>query len=236
MSSAVVFAYHNVGVRCLSVLLAHGVEVPLVVTHKDNSKETIWFDSVAELAELHGIPTITPDNPNTPEVVAADPRLASGFFLFVLLPRDAQARVAGDTMARRAEHARFAAAEIPRARAGELGDNPRRNGNRRNAALHDREAGQRRHRRAAGRADLAERHGAAGVPEGHRGGGDGAERSAAGPAGRARASGGTGSGQGRLFRRTQGGRRHHRLVAVRAGDPQPGARGGAALSGRDDTS
>jgi methionyl-tRNA formyltransferase len=70
MSNAVVFAYHNVGVRCLSVLLAHGVDVKLVVTHKDNPKETIWFDSVAELATLHGIPTITPDNPNMPEVVA----------------------------------------------------------------------------------------------------------------------------------------------------------------------
>jgi len=27
MSRAIVFAYHNVGVRCLSVLLAHGVDV-----------------------------------------------------------------------------------------------------------------------------------------------------------------------------------------------------------------
>jgi methionyl-tRNA formyltransferase len=70
MSKAVVFAYHNVGVRCLSVLLAHGVDVALVVTHRDNPKETIWFDSVAALAALHGIPTITPDNPNTPEVIA----------------------------------------------------------------------------------------------------------------------------------------------------------------------
>ncbi|HMC44723.1 MAG TPA: hypothetical protein VKJ77_05295, partial [Caballeronia sp.] len=33
---AVVFAYHNVGVRCLQVLLARGVEVALVVTHEDN--------------------------------------------------------------------------------------------------------------------------------------------------------------------------------------------------------
>ncbi len=30
---AVVFAYHDVGVRCLAVLLAHGVNVRLVVTH-----------------------------------------------------------------------------------------------------------------------------------------------------------------------------------------------------------
>ena len=69
-SSAVVFAYHSVGYRCLSVLLAHSMDVALVVTHRDNPKETIWFDSVAELAALHGIPVITPDNPNTPEVIA----------------------------------------------------------------------------------------------------------------------------------------------------------------------
>ncbi|MBI3480855.1 MAG: formyltransferase [Nitrosomonadales bacterium] len=80
MSSAVVFAYHNVGVRCLSVLLARGVEVPLVVTHRDNPKETIWFDSVAELAALHGIPVITPDNPNAPEVIAQIRALQPDFF------------------------------------------------------------------------------------------------------------------------------------------------------------
>jgi methionyl-tRNA formyltransferase len=80
MSSAVVFAYHNVGVRCLSVLLAHGVDVKLVVTHVDNTKETIWFESVQKLAELHGIPTITPDNPNTPEVVEKIAALQPDFF------------------------------------------------------------------------------------------------------------------------------------------------------------
>jgi len=80
MSRAVVFAYHNVGVRCLSVLLAHGVDVPLVVTHRDNPKETIWFDSVMELAALHEIPTITPDNPNTPEVIEQIRALQPDFF------------------------------------------------------------------------------------------------------------------------------------------------------------
>lgn len=65
---AVVFAYHNVGVRCLSVLLAHGVKIPLVITHLDNPGETIWFDSVAELADLHDIKIITPDDPNTQEI------------------------------------------------------------------------------------------------------------------------------------------------------------------------
>ena len=70
MSRAIVFAYHNVGVRCLSVLLAHGVDVACVVTHADNPTETIWFDSVAELAARHDIPVITPEDPNDPAMVA----------------------------------------------------------------------------------------------------------------------------------------------------------------------
>lgn len=69
MTSAVVFAYHNVGVRCLSILLKHDVDVRLVLTHEDNPNETIWFDSVKALAEQHGIETITPDDANSPEVV-----------------------------------------------------------------------------------------------------------------------------------------------------------------------
>jgi methionyl-tRNA formyltransferase len=80
MSRAVVFAYHNVGFRCLNVLLAHGVDVALVVTHRDNPKETIWFESVQKLAELHDIPTITPDNPNVPEVVEKISALQPDFY------------------------------------------------------------------------------------------------------------------------------------------------------------
>jgi methionyl-tRNA formyltransferase len=70
MNRAIVFAYHNVGVRCLSVLLAHGVDVVRVVTHKDSPSETIWFDSVAELAARHDIPVMTSDEPNDPAIVA----------------------------------------------------------------------------------------------------------------------------------------------------------------------
>jgi methionyl-tRNA formyltransferase len=79
MTRAVVFAYHNVGVRCLKVLLAHGVEVALVVSHQDSPTETIWFDSVAALAELHGIPCITPDDANGPDVLAQIAALAPDF-------------------------------------------------------------------------------------------------------------------------------------------------------------
>ncbi len=59
---AVVFAYHDVGVRCLSVLLAQGVEVALVVTHRDDPRENVWFASVERLAREHGLEvTLDPD-------------------------------------------------------------------------------------------------------------------------------------------------------------------------------
>lgn len=76
---AIVFAYHNVGCACVPLLLKHGVEIPLIVTHDDNPNETIWFDSVAKLAARHGIPTITPDDPNTGEIVARIRALAPDF-------------------------------------------------------------------------------------------------------------------------------------------------------------
>jgi methionyl-tRNA formyltransferase len=52
---AVVFAYHDVGVRCLRVLLDGGVGVPLVVTHRDDPREKIWFASVAQLGRSRGL-------------------------------------------------------------------------------------------------------------------------------------------------------------------------------------
>ena len=70
MTRAVVFAYHDVGVRCLRVLLGQGIEVPLVVTHEDEPAEQVWFDSVARHARWHGLEVITPANPNTPELLA----------------------------------------------------------------------------------------------------------------------------------------------------------------------
>ncbi|MFH1044205.1 MAG: formyltransferase [Pseudomonadota bacterium] len=70
MTTAVAFAYHNVGVRCLSALLAQGVRVSLVVTHQDRAYENIWFDSVEKFARGHALPVITPADANDPAVVA----------------------------------------------------------------------------------------------------------------------------------------------------------------------
>ncbi len=68
MTKAVVFAYHDVGCRCLKVLLDQRIEVPLVVTHRDDPGEDIWFGSVAALARERGIETIVPDDPNSLEI------------------------------------------------------------------------------------------------------------------------------------------------------------------------
>lgn len=69
MTRAVVFGYHNVGVRCLRTLIAAGIDVPLVLTHEDNPAETIWFDSVARTAAEYDIATISPVDPNAADIV-----------------------------------------------------------------------------------------------------------------------------------------------------------------------
>jgi methionyl-tRNA formyltransferase len=79
MTTAVVFAYHNVGARCLRVLLAHGVRVSLVVTHADNPAELIWFERVADVAADYGIEAIAPADVNDDAVVARIARLAPDF-------------------------------------------------------------------------------------------------------------------------------------------------------------
>ena len=79
-TTAVVFAYHNVGVRCLRVLLDQGVRIPLVLTHEDSPTETIWYDSVAAVCAEQGIETITVDDPNHPDVVARIRALSPDYF------------------------------------------------------------------------------------------------------------------------------------------------------------
>jgi len=81
VTRAVVFAYHQIGVRCLRTLLARGVDVALVVTHDDSPTETIWFDSVRATAEERGIDVISPDDPNT-DAMLARVREARPDFLF----------------------------------------------------------------------------------------------------------------------------------------------------------
>ena len=67
--SAVVFAYHNIGVTGIECLLQAGFEIKQIITHQDDPKENIWFESVFALADRRQIPVITPENPNQTELV-----------------------------------------------------------------------------------------------------------------------------------------------------------------------
>ncbi len=81
MTRAVVFAYSEVGVRCVRELLLQGVEIPLLFTHADDPHENQWFGSVGQLAEKHGVRAVMPDSPNTEEWLAAA-RAAQPDFVF----------------------------------------------------------------------------------------------------------------------------------------------------------
>ena len=79
MTRAVVFAYSEVGVRCVRELLAQDVEIPLLFTHADDPGESHWFGSVGELARSRGLRVETPADPNTPEWVEEGRRAAPDF-------------------------------------------------------------------------------------------------------------------------------------------------------------
>ena len=77
-SKIVVCAYHNVGYRCIQELLRQGAEISLIFTHEDSPMEEIWFQSVRELADQHGIPYLTTDI-NDPANVARVREIAPAF-------------------------------------------------------------------------------------------------------------------------------------------------------------
>jgi len=81
VTRAVVFAYSEVGVRCVRELLAQEIKIPLLFTHADDPGEAHWFDSVAELGRAHGLKVETPDDPNSVEWIA-EGRRARPDFLF----------------------------------------------------------------------------------------------------------------------------------------------------------
>ena len=70
MTSAVVFAYSEVGVRCVRELLAQSIKIPLLFTHADDPNENQWFGSVLKVAQTAGLMVVTPDTPNTKEWTA----------------------------------------------------------------------------------------------------------------------------------------------------------------------
>ena len=62
----IVLAYHNIGCTGIRALLKNGFDIAAVFTHKDNPRENIWFDSVAELAAQNNIGVYAPEDINHP--------------------------------------------------------------------------------------------------------------------------------------------------------------------------
>lgn len=87
---AVVFGYHDVGVRCLKVLRAGGVDIPLVVTVEDDPRETQWYGSVAATAREYELPVIAPADATAPDLIAQvqalRPDFIFSFYYRSLLP------------------------------------------------------------------------------------------------------------------------------------------------------
>lgn len=90
MTRAVVFAYSEVGARCLRALYDAGIEVPLVCTHEDDPGEVRWFASVADVAAEHGSRVTTADVPADPalqaEIRALAPDFIFSFYYRRMLP------------------------------------------------------------------------------------------------------------------------------------------------------
>ena len=88
MTTAVVFAYHDVGVRCLRVLLDAGIDVPLVVTHHDDPNENHWFSSVASVSRERGIDTLEDPQPGSVQQKLRDirPDFIFSFYYRRMLP------------------------------------------------------------------------------------------------------------------------------------------------------
>ncbi len=87
---AVVFGYHDVGARCLRVLLDAGVQVPLVVTHRDDPNERIWFESVADVAHRAHIEVLLDPEASelTSKLRALAPDFIFSFYYRRMLPME----------------------------------------------------------------------------------------------------------------------------------------------------
>ena len=89
-ATSVVFAYSEVGARCLGALIEAGIDVRLVVTHEDDPNEQRWFASVAAVARGAGCRVVTPADPADPalgtEIAALGPDFIFSFYYRRMLP------------------------------------------------------------------------------------------------------------------------------------------------------
>lgn len=87
---AVVLGYHTLGCLGFEALLRHGFEVPLVLTHRDNPHEEIWWRSLADVASASGSRVATPESMKDPAaaelVASARPDFLFSFYFRFMIP------------------------------------------------------------------------------------------------------------------------------------------------------
>jgi methionyl-tRNA formyltransferase len=85
---AVVFGYGDVGARGLAALLDAGLEVPLVVTHRDDPAEARWYASVLDYAEKRNLPVLADPGVEILEekIKSVRPDLIFSFYYRSMLP------------------------------------------------------------------------------------------------------------------------------------------------------
>jgi methionyl-tRNA formyltransferase len=165
---AVVFAYHNVGDRCLRVLHARGVDVALVVTHRDRPDENIWFRRVADTAAELNLSFIYGEDPTDPALAeavrAAKPDVIFSFYYRSMIPADLLAVAPQGAFNMHGSLLPKYRGRVPVNWAVLRGEDR----NRRHAARDGSQARRRLYRRPDVGANPAGRHGRRGLREGHR--------------------------------------------------------------------
>jgi methionyl-tRNA formyltransferase len=85
-AKALVFGYGDIGVRCLAALLDAGVEVPLVVTHRDDPAEARWYASVSDFARQRDIEAAFSTEFPKEKIAALHPDFIFSFYYREMLP------------------------------------------------------------------------------------------------------------------------------------------------------
>jgi methionyl-tRNA formyltransferase len=87
---AVVLGYHTMGCLGFEALLRHGFEVAAVLTHRDDPREEVWWDSLAARAEARRVPVCYPEDPKSPEfrdlIASYAPDFLFSFYYRYMIP------------------------------------------------------------------------------------------------------------------------------------------------------
>jgi methionyl-tRNA formyltransferase len=89
---AVVLGYHTMGCLGFDALRRHGYEVAAVLTHPDDPREEIWWESLAAQAEAAGVPVHTPESSKGEDfrkvIASYDPDFLFSFYYRFMIPAE----------------------------------------------------------------------------------------------------------------------------------------------------